>query len=76
MNLKSEINKIRLQLKKIKEQENIRDDMFRSLFEKIKGDHERTIAIVKTAKYEMIAEGLLEDYMDSNEEEVSGDTTC
>lgn len=71
MNIQQEIIKIRKQIAKAQSarinEEKIRDELFKELFGKIKNNYEKTVAIVRTAKYQLALGEFLNDNMDTDE---------
>lgn len=73
MNINEEIAKIKKQLKKVNtlkhREEETRDNLFKALFEKVRCDNEKTVSIVRTAKYELASQEVLPEFNDEVEKQ-------
>lgn len=78
MNIQQEITKISRQIAKAQhareEEEKIRDELFKELFEKVKNDYGKTVAIVRTAKYNLAFRKFLDDIDNTNEENLDSES--
>lgn len=78
MNIQQEVSKIRKQIEKVQKlketEEKIRDELFKELFNKMKNDYNKTVAIVRTAKYELAFRKFINENIDTNEENMDSES--